>query len=731
MPIKFRCPDCRAKIKVSEQFAGQLGACPTCRKRTRIPAASDPEFAGEPGGKPSTVEQPADAGRKASSVQLAGGDVESPSSPTGTEVEVKDKAPEATPPEPDVPAPQPEAPATEGHTEEAKSAPAFIRFKCPNCEKPTGFPTNLAGKPVTCPLCKMQIMVPEESGGDSFVVGALPPGAKASRTATARSPGSRVTSGIVAANATPAPVAATPASARTPWVWIGAGGAALLILAVLIGILIGGMGKGQHPEQQASATAPAVRPPELPPDQPSVEQSAQRNLPPVTPVVQVPATPYLPPANVTPDDRAATPATQPAEEKAEEKKAETPVTPTDPTALIPDSLPRPKAKDEDEDAPPAKKTEGAGTTATDTVTGILDEGPKTVAPTTPTAPTEPNTITPVPKPPPCQKCLGCGHIPIPNLRPYVYVYSERPPDPAAVVPWIYCDQCMKDHDNKQLPALEAERFARTVEKNKVWDDIFAGFKSKLVHVETRHVLLHCELPVTVAVQVATVLDKLTASLQARSRSALLTQTRPDTHEIVVVATLASYNDLITALEKKAPGDDWGMLRKSTGFSFSKLSVFNAANSGSIGPSSMAIHQFSKMLISTACDGHAPPWLTSGFSSYCENFLTQRNLCYTFAYEMNDVKFGENWNQDIRKFATKGELKKWDYIFPIDLIGLKALDYLTCYSMVSFFMGDGQRFAKLTAEIRDGTQSAPALEKVYGRPVKELQTMWVNWAVQQR
>ena len=146
---------------------------------------------------------------------------------------------------------------------------------------------------------------------------------------------------------------------------------------------------------------------------------------------------------------------------------------------------------------------------------------------------------------------------------------------------------------------------------------------------------------------------------------------------------------------------------------------------------MAIHQFSQMLISKACGDQMPQWLCEGFSAYCENAMTKRNLCYSFTYEKNEVKFGDNWNQEIRKYATQGQLKKWEYILPMDLIGNKALDYLTVYSMVSFFMSDPLRFIKLCAEIRDGAQSVPALEKAYGQPLKNLQAMWVNWAVQQR
>jgi hypothetical protein len=99
--------------------------------------------------------------------------------------------------------------------------------------------------------------------------------------------------------------------------------------------------------------------------------------------------------------------------------------------------------------------------------------------------------------------------------------------------------------------------------------------------------------------------------------------------------------------------------------------------------------------------------------------------------MNQVKFGQNWNNDIKKYARRGKLKQWEYIFPLDLIGMSALDYLTCYSMVSFLIkNDPQRFVKFLLEIRDGAASDKALEKVFGRRVKDLQMMWAQWALRQ-
>jgi hypothetical protein len=129
---------------------------------------------------------------------------------------------------------------------------------------------------------------------------------------------------------------------------------------------------------------------------------------------------------------------------------------------------------------------------------------------------------------------------------------------------------------------------------------------------------------------------------------------------------AGYNSLITALEKKEPADDWGLSRKSVGFSSRRRGVYHTQKLTPPGPEPMALHMFSKMLMLAATDGKAPAWLAEGFTAYCENLMTKRNLCYSFSYEKNDVKFGENWNQEIRKYAMQGKLKTWDTISFHDL-----------------------------------------------------------------
>ena len=41
MPIQVICPGCHKRFKVSDQFAGQTGACPSCKGEIKVPDKSD------------------------------------------------------------------------------------------------------------------------------------------------------------------------------------------------------------------------------------------------------------------------------------------------------------------------------------------------------------------------------------------------------------------------------------------------------------------------------------------------------------------------------------------------------------------------------------------------------------------------------------------------------------------------------------------------------------------
>ncbi|MCZ7648680.1 MAG: hypothetical protein M5U26_26055 [Planctomycetota bacterium] len=391
-------------------------------------------------------------------------------------------------------------------------------------------------------------------------------------------------------------------------------------------------------------------------------------------------------------------------------------------------LPR---EEEEEDAPAAepKKTEKTpGRTAT--------QDPKFL-PFTPEGQAPGNEKQDGPKPAPqaapapapaavCESCKGTGYLPF--RQPGVaWIQGEPIPGGRGPAPYQPCPKCKAGLDAAGLEADGQRRMNVAVSRH-------AGLRQEsglnFLLGQTRHVAVHSQLDANRTRAVLAALNAFTDLVQQSTGVTTLAQTRPDTHEIVVINDQASYSKWLDYLQKQQPGSDFSLAKGSGGMVGWKLSTFRSDKGTP--PENCALHQFGWMLMEEATNGKAPAWLKEGFGAYAENAITRKNLMYTFHYEKNEVQFGQNWNEDAQKFAKEQKLKPWEYIFPLDLIGMKPLDYISCYSMTSFLIqANPKAFVDMLLKIRAGTDSKTAMEAAYKRKVPELQAAWGQWIFTQR
>lgn len=356
--------------------------------------------------------------------------------------------------------------------------------------------------------------------------------------------------------------------------------------------------------------------------------------------------------------------------------------------------------------------------------------------------------------PRCPQCLGTGYVPILPGRAYTHFAKDALPNPVEAVPWAYCPRCQAGASPALLTQAEAQRL-RDDKAKANQQNYEQATRLKFLRAETQHITLYMQLAEpfqrdaaakpndprnsdrrhledrthTELKEVAAALEQLKIHLEQSTRTTVLTQPRPDSHEMLILWDIASYNIAIDGLLPQSSTDDKVLARKAAGVS----GRFRAFYNSYLGepavprpPRHMALFLFGHMLMQEAADSKAPPWLLEGFGAYCEHAITKQNLCYSFEYEMNEIRFGTNWDLDIRRFARESRLKQWRQTVSLDLIGAKPLDYLSFYSIVSFLMADPPRFAQLVLEFKSGADSATALERSYGRKLEDLQTMWGNW-----
>jgi len=343
--------------------------------------------------------------------------------------------------------------------------------------------------------------------------------------------------------------------------------------------------------------------------------------------------------------------------------------------------------------------------------------------------------TPVPAPakaldvaelaPVCATCLGTGFTPFGTPRHLVRGVKDPPPPNPMLAPWKQCAKCKAGMDDTGLADAEASRMKdpATGAAADNWTQMAGG---NLSSVETRHITFRSQLAPAQSKVVADMLEQLTEHLQMITRVTVLTPTRPGTHELFLFTDRGAYEKVRDAVAPN-PNIDRAALSKISGMSGRNKSLFHVQPPQK--PEHMGLFLMGRMSMTEASNAKAPFWLVEGFAAYCENTITKKNLCYTISYELNDIKFTPNWNDDVRKFALKKQLKPWKDVFFASGVGMKPLEYLTCYSMVSFLIkSDPQRFTKLVLAVREGHPSPVALKLAYGRSVEDLQNMWAAWAL---
>lgn len=334
--------------------------------------------------------------------------------------------------------------------------------------------------------------------------------------------------------------------------------------------------------------------------------------------------------------------------------------------------------------------------------------------------------------PPCAACLSRRILPNLPYKPYTKFEGAPAPKPDYVAPWKLCDKCIKNVDaNSGAASISEDMKARQERAREAHKKFEEHSGKKLAQFETPFVTVRSMLEAGPNKTVADALEKCAGILQNNSKSMLLVATRPDEDQIVIFADEATYIKYADSAFPTPDKDHKEMRNKSSGFHVPNLNVIHMGKPG-VPVENKAVFAFAGQLMEKASNRKAKPWLKEGFSSYCENATLGMNTMYRIAYEMNEVKFGKNWNEDVKKLAKDGKLKPWGEIFEIQMEHLKATEYLHCYSIVSFLIKmDPANFDKFVLNVQEGMDAGPAIEKAYSKKVKDLQGMWGQWVATQK
>jgi hypothetical protein len=367
-----------------------------------------------------------------------------------------------------------------------------------------------------------------------------------------------------------------------------------------------------------------------------------------------------------------------------------------------------------------------------------DEPPQRAPPSAPPK-TSPATTAPAAPAPACAQCCDTGFVPLrlDPLRPYVANnLAAAKPQPA--VPWAFCPACKKGADPKELLQAETARLAAAGEAHKEWEQ-----KSGLTlqYLETHHAAVRSNLPPGTNQALAEMIEKTTIHIQNTFQTVLLTPLRPDNLEIIIGKDDDSFKKIVKVIQARSEDTDanrqhFEMVARCPGgthYMNDKYVIY--ANNKFPNVQNTVLHQVARIMLRHATKEKAPPWLPEGFGAYTENALTRRVLCVTFTYEQGQTKFGEFWDLEIAKLASLKKLRTWEDVFQMELVGLKANDYMSMYAVVSYLIRGEPRFptqfVRLAYLMREGRPFQEALETAYGKKAKELEAAGMRWAFNPR
>ena len=725
MFIKFRCPACNHKLRAEDVHAGRRATCGKCKQPVTVPESSS--LSGDDRA-PSDDEQPIVPGEN--------GNGHAADAPEATDIgKENESAPAGVTPKA-APAPPPPAPSPVREGDGRGAAAAFITFNCPACGKRVGFPAHLPGTPARCPACKLPLMIPDRPGGESFLIGAI----SAASTSAPKTIGPRQQQGESQAHpplhlppsrggegvgggwrsakheppspplqavaqasglqCNPEDCAAQPRPAprrRVPvWALLLAG------LALLAAIAVGGPWL-QRLVQRAAGTKAAAQPHVAP----STFAPAPAEEPKAPPKAAVAAAPLEP-------DLAATEPPEPFEIST------APGAPPAQPAGIGELLALPdkkqvRSQDDDDQEQPAKaatKRIAAGGSLEKRLEKLSTQTPGPDATEPQRAPEAPKIAArAAPLPLACEKCMGTKFLPRLPFMPYVFLQKDMP-NPAAAVPWQYCPQCQHEQNNSALLQAEAERLKTVVDSHKRSEE---QARVQLAYAETHHVTLHAQLPESALRQVAGALEKLAGQLEQATLTTVLCQTRPGTHELVILADQQALAFRHGTHMRHGEADE---RHKQTIISVQGMTP-PAEN--------MALSRMGFMFMAEATDGKAPAWLLEGFAAFCENAVTHKNLYYPRTNAPDTIKPGENWDSGLRRLAEQGKLPQLEHLFALGHHNMSPTECAASYSLVAFlFKANPRDFVRYVLEARGGVSSAEALDRIYGRNVKDMQTVWAKW-----
>jgi hypothetical protein len=329
----------------------------------------------------------------------------------------------------------------------------------------------------------------------------------------------------------------------------------------------------------------------------------------------------------------------------------------------------------------------------------------------------------------CEDCAGLGIMPLKNRKPYYHIEGQPLPKAPDAVPARWCPKCQPDKREQELIDAQTERFKTALDTHKKWEKE-TGFQ--LTRIETRHIIVHTQMPPGECQKIAQGFEALAAHLQDLTGTMELTRTRPETYEMMCFLEQANYEKFRTVLEKlwslEERGPAWSQSRGIGAFDHTLLPFFyeNRQTLQLRPPVHGVCFMGGRRQLYIATQYRCPRWLAEGFAEYSEFAALKKNLWHS-VYNANPGPEPGDWVSQLRQLAVAGQLRPWEDQMKRELELWDVRDYLQTFGMVAFLIQtEPKKFLALTRKLRAGTDCDKAIEEAYGKPIARLEPECTKW-----
>ena len=276
-----------------------------------------------------------------------------------------------------------------------------------------------------------------------------------------------------------------------------------------------------------------------------------------------------------------------------------------------------------------------------------------------------------------------------------------------------------------LESLEQERLKTAGERHRQWEE---RLQMKLTRIENHAVVIHAQMSSVEARRVAEALEAMTSHLQQHTGSMLLTNRRPATDDMLLLADQTSYQLALDDIKERETRikANWELLQRVVGASLHRISVIRKPDSR-LPLEHIAVHISAGCQMQLATSYRAPDWLSQGFGAYCEYTVLRRNLMHGIAPQSaGTLRMDANWDVQLRRLAALGGLRSWEEMFTTDLAVYEPVHYFEAKSIVTFLLREPEKFLRFVELLAGKSKDADALVEAYEKPLEELESDYRRW-----